>query len=245
MLPIFSRTMELLKGSLPQITTIIHVAPNQHVENYINRMVQQWPVPVILVPGGSTQLKYDSFSASRAALCTSGTVTMELQLARLPCLVAYRAHILTEWFIRYNAKVPYMSLSNILLNSPAIPEALMSACTPTRLASSLMEIIHNEDHRTQQIISAEKVMKLLYPSRNEGLHSNSNPMKSEVFYYTIDKVVSLDIKDVLPIEITCIYSVAREFEAGLLQMLFAAHGHLTVLFGFVSSNDKGSEIREI
>lgn len=71
---------------------------------------------------------------SQAALCTSGTVAVELQLARLPSLVAYRAHILTELFIRYKAKIPYISLPNILLDSPIIPEALFRACNPSNIA---------------------------------------------------------------------------------------------------------------
>ncbi|GAB4825214.1 hypothetical protein Ancab_008089 [Ancistrocladus abbreviatus] len=167
MLPIFSKTVELLKGSVPQMRTVIHVAPNQCVEEYICRRVQQWPVPVTLIPGSLVPLKYDAFSASKAALCTSGTVAVELQLARLPCLVAYRAHILTEWFVRCKAKVPYMSIPNILLNSRVIPEALFEACNPTRLASLLMELIHDEGLREQQISSAEKVMKLLSPPPND------------------------------------------------------------------------------
>ncbi|GAV62421.1 LpxB domain-containing protein [Cephalotus follicularis] len=164
MLPIFADTMELLKDSLSDLTTIIHVAPNMHVENYIGSVVvRNWPVPFILIPAGDLQLKYDAFSASMAALCTSGTVALEMQLARLPCVVAYRAHKLTEWFIRYKAKISYISLPNILLNSAIIPEALMQACTPTSLASLLMELIHNEGLRKEQIVSAEKVFKLLCP----------------------------------------------------------------------------------
>lgn len=75
--------------------------------------------------------------ASSVALCTSGTVAMEMQLARLPCVVAYRAHLLTEWFIRYKAIIPYISLPNILLDSAVIPEALFQECTPSKLASFL------------------------------------------------------------------------------------------------------------
>ena len=60
-----------------------------------------------------------------------------MQLARLPCVVAYRAHILTEWFIKYKAKIQYISLPNILLDSPIIPEALFQSCTPANLASLL------------------------------------------------------------------------------------------------------------
>ncbi|KAI7744966.1 hypothetical protein M8C21_006463 [Ambrosia artemisiifolia] len=141
MLPIYSKTINLLKDSVKDPTAVIHVAPNQHVENYIKKAVNEWSVPVVLVPGGSSHTKYDAFSASTAALCTSGTAALELHLARLPCVVAYRAHLLTEWVIRYKAKIPYISLPNILLNSPVIPEALFRECTPTRLASLLMQLL--------------------------------------------------------------------------------------------------------
>ncbi|XVF81543.1 hypothetical protein PTKIN_Ptkin15bG0163400 [Pterospermum kingtungense] len=165
MLPIFSKTMKLLKDSFPELITVIHVAPNKLVDNYIAGAICKWPVPAILIPGGIPQLKYDAFNASRAALCTSGTVAMELQLARLPCLVTYRAHLLTEWFIRYKAKIPYISLPNILLDSPVIPEALFQACTPSKVAFSLKELMNNVVFQQQQIAAAEKVMELICPTK--------------------------------------------------------------------------------
>ncbi|XP_027336730.1 probable lipid-A-disaccharide synthase, mitochondrial [Abrus precatorius] len=164
MLPIFSNTVELMKDMVPQLLTVIHVAPNEHVENFIAGAIHRWPVPVVLVPGGTTQLRYDAFSASRVALCTSGTVAVELQLARLPCVVAYRAHILTEWFIQYKAKIQYISLPNILLNSAIIPEALFQSCKPANLALLLKDLIHDSGCREEQIIAAQKFVKLLLPS---------------------------------------------------------------------------------
>ncbi|KAI4354338.1 hypothetical protein L6164_003208 [Bauhinia variegata] len=80
MLP-FTKTVELLKETFPELITIVHLAPNQHVENIIASAIHKWPVPVILIPGGSALLKYDGFSASTVALCTSGTAAVELQLA--------------------------------------------------------------------------------------------------------------------------------------------------------------------
>ncbi|KAL3506443.1 hypothetical protein ACH5RR_031825 [Cinchona calisaya] len=165
MLPIFSNTMELLKDSFLELITIVHVAPNQHVKDHINKAVCKWPVPAIMVEGGSPSLKYKSFSASTVALCTSGTVAVELQLARLPCIVAYRAHLLTEWIIRYKAKVPYISLPNILLDSAIVPEALFHGCTPSKLASLLMELIREESLREKQIAAAAKVIELLSPEK--------------------------------------------------------------------------------
>lgn len=54
--------MELLKDNVPQLMTIIHVAPNEHVENFIADAVHRWPVPVVLIPGGTTHMRYDAFS---------------------------------------------------------------------------------------------------------------------------------------------------------------------------------------
>ncbi|XP_076902366.1 putative lipid-A-disaccharide synthase, mitochondrial isoform X1 [Bidens hawaiensis] len=163
MLPIYSKTIDLIKDSVKDPTTVIHMAPNQHVENYIQKAVNEWAVPVVMVPGGSLRAKYNAFTASTIALCTSGTAALELHLSRLPCVVAYRAHFLTEWVIRYKAKIPYISLPNILLNSPVIPEALFHECTPTRLASLLMKLIHNEGVREELVFAAEKVRQLLSP----------------------------------------------------------------------------------
>ncbi|KAK4369395.1 hypothetical protein RND71_013187 [Anisodus tanguticus] len=161
MLPLFSNTLEQLKSSFPNLVAAVHVAPNQHVEDYISKAVSKWPSSVVLVSGGSHQMKYNSFSASSVALCTSGTVAMETQLARLPCVVAYRAHLLTEWFIRYKAIIPYISLPNILLDSAVIPEALFQECTPSKLASLLKDLILDDSLREKQIVAAERVIKLL------------------------------------------------------------------------------------
>lgn len=190
MLTIFANTMQLLQESIPELVTVIHVAPNQHVERYIDGVVCKWPVPAILIPGGSPHLKYDALSASKVVLCTSGTVALEMQLARLPCVVAYRAHFLTEWFIRYKAKIPYISLPNILLNSAIIPEALFQACTHSKLAALLKELLHNDGRREEQIVAAQKVLKLLCPPErlinspvDLPIHSSPSMLAASVILY--------------------------------------------------------------
>ncbi|KAH7844122.1 hypothetical protein Vadar_024578 [Vaccinium darrowii] len=184
MLSIFFDAVKLLKVRFPELIMVIHVAPNKHVEDYINKVVHLCPLPVILIPGGSPQMKYNALSASTIALCTSGTVAMEMQLARLPCVVAYRAHFLTEWLIRYKAKVPYISLPNILLDSSIIPEALFQACTPSKLASLLMEVIQNEGLREEQIVAAEKVIELLLPSERTICNRTQKELKPLLPEYT-------------------------------------------------------------
>ncbi|EPS66865.1 hypothetical protein M569_07910, partial [Genlisea aurea] len=163
MLPIFLRTVEQIKD-VSELTAVVHVAPNKDVEEYISNSVCDWPVPVIMAPGGSLRLKYNAFSASRVALCASGTVAVELQMARLPCVVAYRAHPFTEWFIRYKAKIRHVSLPNILLDAPVIPEVLFrAACKPSNIAPLLEGLIQDEALRLKQMEAAEKFLPLLHP----------------------------------------------------------------------------------
>ena len=59
--------------------------------------------------------KYDAFAASRAALAASGTVALELALAGLPMVVAYRLNPLTEMLLDRIVKVRQVNLVNLLL----------------------------------------------------------------------------------------------------------------------------------
>ncbi|URE22238.1 Lipid-A-disaccharide [Musa troglodytarum] len=152
-LPIFLKTIELLKNSFSELSVFIPVAPNSHVEDFVSRTIQSSPLSAIL--------------ASTAALCASGSAVIELQLARLPCVVAYRAHLLTEWVIRYRTKLNFISLPNILLNSDIIPEVLFRECTPGKLATVFSKVVLDNNIQEKQTSAAEKVLQLLCPPRED------------------------------------------------------------------------------
>ncbi|KAL6136981.1 hypothetical protein ACLB2K_062276 [Fragaria x ananassa] len=193
MLLLFAKTIELLQVSMPELVPLIHVASNQHVKDFVTAFTNKWHVPAILIPGGSLHQKYDAFSASSVALCASGTVALELQLSRLPCVVAYRAHFLTEWIIHYKAKISYISLPNILLDSAIIPEALFHACTPAMLASLTSKMIHDTGLREKQIVAAEKVTRLLCASP-KNLHYLEEPHRRlSLPYYTPSMIAASTI----------------------------------------------------
>uniref|UniRef100_A0A0E0JNS5 lipid-A-disaccharide synthase n=1 Tax=Oryza punctata TaxID=4537 RepID=A0A0E0JNS5_ORYPU len=138
------------------------VAPHRDVRIYVENVVRSGPFPVVLIPGETLKERYDAFNASRAALCTSGTAVMELMLAKLPCVVAYRAHFITECFIYLRKKIDFISLPNILLNTPIVPEILFGACTAENLAAKLSEAIFNDEARQLQVESADQLLEMLY-----------------------------------------------------------------------------------
>ncbi|CAO1946005.1 unnamed protein product [Urochloa humidicola] len=169
MLPIFLHTVQNLRHAFNELSLVIPVAPHRDVRTYAEKAVQSGPFPVVLIPGGSLKEKYGAFSASRAALCTSGTAVMELMLAKLPCVVAYQAHFITECLIHLRKKIDFISLPNILLDSPVVPEILFRACTAKNLAAKLSEVISNNEVRQKQVESADRVFQLLYePIKKQG-----------------------------------------------------------------------------
>jgi len=70
MLPIFLQTMELIIEVVPELSVVIPVAPNHHVETYIRKEIQPWSssVSTILIPGASINQKYDAFSVCKISL---------------------------------------------------------------------------------------------------------------------------------------------------------------------------------
>lgn len=65
MLPIYMKTLELLKGTLPSLTMAIPVAPNQHVQGYLYKIASTCTLPRILISGESLAEKYDAFHVRR------------------------------------------------------------------------------------------------------------------------------------------------------------------------------------
>ncbi|KAG0473402.1 hypothetical protein HPP92_015259 [Vanilla planifolia] len=145
------------------------------VASYIEKVIQTWSISTTLISGMSVEERYMAFSASRAALSTSGSAVMELLLAGLPSVVAYRAHFLTEWFIRFRTKLQFISLPNILLGSMVIPEALFNSCTHKNLKVALSKVILDEDSRRQQLAAAEKVFRLLSPQDLQSITEDNFP----------------------------------------------------------------------
>ena len=105
--------------------------------------------------------KYDAFAASRAALAASGTVALELALARVPMAVAYRLNRLTEALLDRIVKVRQVNLVNLLLGETLVPEHLRDDCTPEKLAASLALLIRDERVRSAHLAGYDEAMRRL------------------------------------------------------------------------------------
>lgn len=79
--------------------------------------------------------------ASDAALLASGTSTLEAAILKTPMAVAYKTSWLTFFLAKRLATVPFISMANLLLGRPAIPEFIQSAVTPENLAAAIAPLL--------------------------------------------------------------------------------------------------------
>ena len=101
--------------------------------------------------------KYAAFRRARAALAASGTVTLELALARVPHVVAYRLPTAEGLIARMVLRVPTVVLANLVLGEMLVPQFLQTACTPANLAVGLSDILGETRARQRQLAGFKRL----------------------------------------------------------------------------------------
>ncbi len=147
LLPIFRATIELLRQSQPDLQLVVPVVP--HLKQRIRDEIANWALPFVIVEGEAD--KYDAFAASLAALACSGTVALELALAHLPAVIAYKINPLTAFLYRRFIRTPYANLVNIMHQKQIVPEFLQENCTSQKLAAALLPLLMDDSARQTQI----------------------------------------------------------------------------------------------
>lgn len=87
---------------------------------------------------------------ARAALMSSGTMSLEVALAGIPGAICYVAHPFTYWLGRMLVKVPYLGMANLLLKQAAWPEYLQQTATPDNLRAALETATAPQAHAQAQ-----------------------------------------------------------------------------------------------
>lgn len=152
LLDVFGETVGLLKAEIPDLKVILPAVT--HMEARIRGGVASWPHKPEIVTGQAA--KRAAFRKGQAALAASGTVCLELALAGVPMVVAYKV----DWFFRRVkelnrifkfASVDSFVLPNIILGSKTIPEFLDDEVQPKVLAGHLLKLLSDSEERQVQL----------------------------------------------------------------------------------------------
>jgi lipid-A-disaccharide synthase len=119
-----------------------------HLADEVRRLAENWLVKPRIVEGEAE--KYAAMRRAGLALAASGTVTLELALASVPMVVAYKVSKLEEQ-LKYLIKVPSIVLANLILGENAVPERVQWDCTPDKMVEALLPLLSDTPERQRQI----------------------------------------------------------------------------------------------
>jgi lipid-A-disaccharide synthase len=120
-----------------------------HLQEAVVEAVKGWPIQPQVVIG--EQDKRAAFRIAHAALAKSGTVTLELALAGVPMVTAYRVGAVEAFILRRAIRVSSVILANLVIGKDVIPEFLQEDCTPEKLAQALGDVLSDSALRREQL----------------------------------------------------------------------------------------------
>ena len=144
---IFGETLRLLRAQDVSFEPVLPTVPG--LLESVRAAAADWPVqPRIVV---SDAEKRAAFRTARAALAKSGTVTLELALAGVPMVTAYRVTEFEAFVARRVIQTSSIILANLILGENVIPEFLQQDFTAENLAPALRDILDDSPARQRQI----------------------------------------------------------------------------------------------
>jgi lipid-A-disaccharide synthase len=153
LLPIYVKLAEELYGEnkryhflLPTVST---------VADYVKETASRANAPITLLE--TEKDRYDAFAASKFAIAASGTVALELAIAKVPHLVSYIVSPLTAYIARKILKIKYVNLSNILLKKFAVPELIQEDCTIANIKKTMFKFLNDKKKRDKQLKDFDRV----------------------------------------------------------------------------------------
>jgi lipid-A-disaccharide synthase len=120
-----------------------------HLLDAVREGVKRWKVEPRIVIG--EQEKRAAFRIAHAALAKSGTVTLELALAGVPMIAAYRAGAVEAWIMRRMIKSNSVILANLVVGANVVPEFIQQDCTSKKLLPALRDVLGDTPLRRRQL----------------------------------------------------------------------------------------------
>jgi lipid-A-disaccharide synthase len=136
----FVATARELQRRDPSLKVVVSAAP------HVSIPAERCPFPLV------HSASFTVLRAADAAMCKSGTTTLEAAVAGCPLVVAYRTSAITYAAARRLVRIPYIGLVNVVAGRKVAPEFVQDALVPTRVADALAELLDPRSSRRAAMI---------------------------------------------------------------------------------------------
>ena len=144
---VFGEAVALVAERAGPLEVVVPAIPR--LADAVKAATASWRVPVRVVTASDE--KDAAFRTARAALSKSGTSTLELAVAGVPMVAAYKVSLFEEMIGRAFIRVKSYILANLVLDENVVPQFLQYQCTPEALAAALLPLLTDTPERRHQI----------------------------------------------------------------------------------------------
>jgi lipid-A-disaccharide synthase len=153
-LPVMLGALSIIRASIPDLRARM-VLPSES-------LLQQakdfgLPAGVEVQCGGLPE----SLQEARAAIASTGTVTLECACFGVPTVALYKASWTTFQIGKRIVKVKYLAMPNLLANEEVFPEFIQNAATAENIARAGLELLRDEPRRARIKAKLSEIVKSL------------------------------------------------------------------------------------
>jgi lipid-A-disaccharide synthase len=137
----FVATAQELQRRIPALRVVVSAAPAVRIDP------RRCPFPLV------RSASFSVLRAADAALCKSGTTTLEAAVAECPLVVAYRTNALTYAAARRVLKIRHIGLVNVVAGREIAPEFVQGALEPRAVASALQPLLDSGSQERARMLA--------------------------------------------------------------------------------------------
>ena len=153
----FGMTLTRLQEEGTAFEAVLPTMP--HLTEAIAAALKYWKIQPRIVTG--EEEKRAAFRIAHAALAKSGTVTLELALAGVPMVAAYRTGAMEAFVLRRAIRVNSVILANLVVGENVVPEFLQENCRSERLMPALHDVLTDTPLRRKQVEAFARIDSIM------------------------------------------------------------------------------------
>ncbi|HKN66747.1 MAG TPA: lipid-A-disaccharide synthase [Gemmatimonadaceae bacterium] len=142
----FVATARELERRRPGLRVVVSAAPHVRLDE------RACPYPIV------RSASFTVLRAADAAMCKSGTTTLEAAVAGCPLVVAYRTNAVTYAAARRLVKIPHIGLVNVVAGHEVAREFVQNALQPSAVADALEPLLDSTS--TERVHMVEELARV-------------------------------------------------------------------------------------
>lgn len=163
---VFYEVLKKLNKKFSNLKVVIPLA--ESVATMIIENIREWPFDIELIDPRTVKSqdiaqrrKLLAFTAADAAVCVSGTVSLELASCGTPMVVVYKTHPVTAFIVKRLIKINTATIVNLVAEENIVPEFFQNDIDPHLIAEKLYTLMTDRIEREQHRHTFTEVLKVL------------------------------------------------------------------------------------